>query len=84
MIEVTLDGYKYYYHKTEDKGYWLGLSGYKGSLSRTPHCAVPVSMWGALKEKAVAEGHEFAKEEAPKKVTSSKKKSSKKNSISIF
>ena len=85
MIEVTLDGYRYYYHKAEDKGYWLGLAGHKGSLSRLPHCAVPTSMWSELRAKAISEGHEFVSEVKPEKKASKKRaKKTGKKSISIF
>ena len=85
MIEVELDGYKYYYQKTDGIGRWFGSHGYEGSLSRLAHCAVPTSMWSKLRGKALADGHEFLEEiEAPKKKVSKRKTKAKKNSISIF
>ena len=89
MIEVTLDGYRYYYHKAEDKGYWMSLGGYKGSLSRTSHCSVPTSMWRKLKETAINNGYsndDFVIQKTPleAKDTQSKVAKSKKKSISIF
>ena len=89
MIEVSLDGYRYYYHKGEEKGCWMGFGGYKGSLSRTPHCSVPTSMWKELKETAVKTGYSnddfvIQKTESENKSSSGKSSKSKKNSISIF
>lgn len=90
MIEVTLDGYRYYYHKAEGKGHWLGFGGYKGSLSRMAHCSVPTSMWRELKQEALKNG---CKEEdfVPKvvadektKSASSREKKNNKKVISIF
>lgn len=89
MIEVTLDGYKYYYSKAEDKGYWMGFGGYKGSLSRIGHCSVPTSMWQELKEAAVNNGYSnedfiTEKQSVDKGKPSKKRAKAKKNSISIF
>ncbi len=89
MIEVTLDGYKYNYCKTESGGYWIGISGYKGSMGRYSNCRVPTMLWSPLRAKAYSEGYtaeDFAppkKKSEPKKAKAKKSKN-KKNSISIF
>ena len=90
MVEVTLDGYKYNYHKTDEGGYWWGVAGYAGSMGRYSNCRVPTMLWTSLRAKALEEGYtvkDFTpeKKEAASKASSSKRSSkSKKNSISIF
>ena len=89
MIEVTLNGYKYNYCKTEQGNYWLGVAGYEGSLGRYTNCRVPTMLWTKLRERALEEGYSKEDFSAPKpkeKVVRSKPKkaSRKKNSISIF
>ena len=92
MIEVTLDGYKYNYHKSEEgQGYWTGASGYNGSMGRYSNCRVPTCLWVDLRRKAIADGYSEDEFKAPvkekKTPTRSSKRSSKKNnknSISIF
>ena len=88
MVEVTLDGYKYYYHKSEEGDCWLGVAGYNGSMGRYPNCRVPSMLWVDLHKQALAEGYSSDEFKAPEK---EKKKASKraskkkdKNSISIF
>jgi len=88
MVKVTLDGYKYYYHKGEEGSYWLGEAGYKGSMGRYSNCRVPTCLWVDLRKKALEEGYSLDELRTPvkeKKKTSkrtSKKKDNK--SISIF
>lgn len=88
MVEVTLDGYKYYYHKSEEGNRWLGVAGYNGSMGRYPNCSVPTCLWRDLHQEALDKGYstdEFKSPEKEKKRVSkrtSKKKD--KNSISIF
>jgi hypothetical protein len=91
MVEVTLDGYKYHYHKGSEggRGYWTGASGYKGSMGRYQNCRVPTCLWVDLRRKALQEGYseeEFRVPVKEKKVRSSSKRAPKKNknSISIF
>ena len=88
MIEVTLDGYRYYYQKSKEGNSWLGVAGYNGSMGRYPHCRVPSCLWKDLLLKAIEDGHPRDEFRAPKKEEKAfskrtyKKKD--KNSISIF
>jgi len=88
MVEVTLDGYKYYYHKGEEGHGWLGVAGYNGSMGRYPNCRVPSILWVDLHKQALEEGYSSDEFMAPKKeVKKVSKRTSKKkdkNSISIF
>ena len=88
MVEVTLDGYKYNYCKTEQGGYWIGVAGYDGSMGRYSNCRVPTALWCNLRKKALAEGYTVEDFSPPKKDIEKKKPKSKarkkKNSISIF
>ncbi len=92
MVEVTLDGYKYNYHKSEEgSGYWTGASGYKGSMGRYSNCRVPTCLWSSLRKKALEEGYsdeDFRPPVKEKKVRSKASKVSVKkkdeNSIFIF
>lgn len=88
MVEVTLDGYKYYYHKSEEGNCWLGKAGYKGSMGRYPNCRVPTCLWVDLQRKAIDEGYsadEFRTPVKEKKAVSKRTAKKKdKNSISIF
>jgi len=88
MVEVTLDGYKYYYHKSEEGSNWLGVAGYNGSMGRYPNCKVPSCLWVDLHKQALKEGYssdEFkAPEKEEKKVAKRVSKKKDKNSISIF
>jgi hypothetical protein len=88
MIEVTLDGYRYYYKKCKEGNAWLGVAGYNGSMGRYPNCSVPTALWRALHLQALEEGYSPDEFSPPKK---EEKKASKraykkaaKNSISIF
>ncbi|MCH2669369.1 MAG: hypothetical protein MK009_05900 [Gammaproteobacteria bacterium] len=88
MVEVTLDGYKYYYHKSEEGNYWLGKAGYKGSMGRYSNCRVPTALWKELHQQALDEGYspdEFITPVKEKKTVSKRTAKKKdKNSISIF
>tara|TARA_Y100001970_G_scaffold259516_1_gene340568 strand:- start:9732 stop:10007 length:276 start_codon:yes stop_codon:yes gene_type:complete len=91
MVEVTLDGYKYNYHKSEEgPGYWTGASGYNGSMGRYPNCRVPTCLWVSLRKKALEEGYSEEEFKAPVKEkkrasrTSNRSSNKNKNSISIF
>ena len=88
MIEVTLDGYKYNYHKSEEgHGYWTGASGYKGSMGRYSNCRVPTCLWVSLRRKAIEDGYseeEFRVQVKEKKTSKRTSKKNDKNSISIF
>ena len=88
MVEVTLDGYKYYYHKGEEGNYWLGKAGYNGSMGRYPNCRVPSALWKDLNQQALDEGYspdEFiTPKKEVKKVSKRTSKKKNKNSISIF
>ena len=88
MVEVTLDGYKYNYCKTEQGGYWVGVAGYDGSMGRYSNCRVPTALWCDLRRKAIADGYTVEDFSSPKKTVEKKKSRAKarkkKNSISIF
>ena len=88
MVEVTLDGYKYYYHKSKEGSSWLGVAGYNGSMGRYPNCRVPSMLWKDLNRKALDEGYSADEFTAPKKeerkVSKRTSKKKDKNSISIF
>tara|TARA_B100000809_G_scaffold8697_1_gene8354 strand:+ start:468 stop:734 length:267 start_codon:yes stop_codon:yes gene_type:complete len=88
MVEVTLDGYKYYYHKSKEGSSWLGVAGYNGSMGRYPNCRVPSMLWKDLNRKALDEGYSADEFMAPKKeekkVSKRTSKKKDKNSISIF
>ena len=89
MVEVTLEGYKYNYYKTESGGYWVGAAGYKGSMGRYANCRVPTALWSGLRAKALADGYTVEEFSSPKKTVEKKKSKARvqkknKNSISIF
>lgn len=85
-IEVTLDGYKYYYQKSKEGNRWLGVAGYNGSMGRRPRCAVPTSLWNDLSIQALKEGYSESDLRVPdkEKKTASKRVAKKKDSNSIF
>ena len=87
-VEVTLDGYRYYYQKSKEGNRWLGVAGYNGSMGRRPRCAVPTSLWKDLSIQALEEGYSEDELRAPNKekkaVSKRTAKKKDKNSISIF